>query len=498
MSLIWEDVARLRQRAVRREVSAVEIASAFLERQEVTEGKIRAFLYRPPAEEILTQARSLDERMARGEEPGLLWGIPVAIKDNMAVEGMPMTAASRILEGYHPPYDATVVKKLREAGALVAGKTNLDEWAMGSSTETSAFGPTYNPWDRSRVPGGSSGGAAAAVAAGEVPLSLGSDTGGSIRQPASFCGVAGLKPTYGHISRYGVASLASSLDHIGPLARRVADAALLYLVLRGRDPLDGQTWEAPGTPLEMPQPLDSLKGWRIGLPKEAFTHPALDAQVKEAVLAAVELLAARGAQVEECSLPTFHLSLEAYQVLMAMEAASNLARFDGIRYGRRATGESLQELYAKTRGQGFGFEVKRRILLGTYLGQAPQYPLLWERADKVRRLLRAEMEDLFRRFHVLITPTSPTVAFPFGALERDGDLRSYADIYTIPANLTGVPALSVPCGFAPHLPVGMQLLGPWGTEESLFRVARTYEEEAQWPLKPPLGEGTGVAGRRQP
>lgn len=498
MSLIWETARRLRQKVVRREVSAAEVVRAFLERQEAVEPKVRAFLHRVPEETLLEEARALDRRLAQGEEPGPLWGVPVALKDNMAVEGMPMTAASRILEGYHPPYDATVVKKLREAGALLVGKTNLDEWAMGSSTETSAFGPTANPWDRQRVPGGSSGGAAAAVAAGEVPLSLGTDTGGSIRQPASFCGVVGLKATYGYVSRYGVASLASSLDHVGPLARTVEDAALLYYVIRGRDSLDGQTWGAPEAPGHIPEPLESLKGWRLGLPKEAFAHRALDPQVKETVLAAVDLLASLGAEVEECALPTFGLSVEAYQVLMAMEAASNLARYDGIRYGRRMAGRTVQELYEKTRGEGLGTEVKRRILLGTYLAQAPQYPLLWERADKVRRLLRKEMEDLFHRYHLLITPTSPTVAFPFGALEENPDLRAYADIYTIPANLTGVPALSLPCGFEPHLPVGLQLLAPWGQEEKLFQVARTYEEEARWPLKPPLGEGTGLGGKLEP
>jgi aspartyl-tRNA(Asn)/glutamyl-tRNA(Gln) amidotransferase subunit A len=409
-----------------------------------------------------------------GDEAGAT-GIPIAIKDVIGTRGIPTTAGSRILEGYLPVYDATVVERCRTRGLSILGKTNTDEFAMGSSTENSAFGPTRNPWDPSRVPGGSGGGSAAAVAAGLAPWALGSDTGGSIKQPAALCGNVGLRPTYGTVSRYGVVAFASSLDQVGPVARNVRDCALLYSILAGRDPCDSTTVELP-EPVALPE-RDDLKGLRVGVPREFNEHEAIEPGVRAAVERAIERCRELGAEVGECSLPhSVEYGMPCYYLIAPAEASSNLARYDGVRFGYRAQAGDRLEMYERTRDEGFGEEPKRRIMVGTYALSAGYYDAFYGQAQKVRTLLSREHAEVFERFDVLVSPTSPTVAFPLGARTANPLAMYLSDLLTIPSCLAGLPGLNVPCGLSEGLPVGLQLIGPQFSENTLFRTGHALEQ----------------------
>ncbi len=476
-------ITRLTELLRSRAVSAREVTEACLKRIEAVEPQLSALLTICP-ELALAQADEADQRRRKGEDTPLL-GVPLALKDVIVTRGVRTTAASRILEHYVPPYDATVVERLRAAGAVLLGKLNCDEFAMGSSTENSAFFITRNPWNLERVPGGSSGGSAAAVAAGECFGSLGSDTGGSIRQPAACCGIVGLKPTYGRVSRYGLIAYASSLDQIGPMTRTVADAAVLLEAIAGWDPAD-----ATSSPLPVPSYSAALavevKGIRLALPKEFFGE-GLDPEVRGAVLQAVDLLQKQGALVREVSLPHTAYSIPTYYMIATAEASSNLARFDGVRYGLRVGEEDrVQEMYALTRAKGFGAEVKRRIMLGTYALSAGYYDAYYLKALKVRTLIRRDFEAAFEEADLVVTPTAPTTAFRLG--EKAGDpLQMYlSDVYTIAANLAGLPALSLPCGFdSQGLPIGVQLIGQDFQEQRLLNAAHALERELgvseRWP-----------------
>lgn len=423
-----------------------------------------------------------------GGPSGMLAGIPYALKDNICYEGVETTCASRILSGYIPPYTATVADRLRAAGAALVGKLNMDEFAMGSSTENSAFFPTRNPWDTVRVPGGSSGGAAAAVAAGMVPYALGSDTGGSIRQPAAFCGVVGLKPTYGLVSRYGLVAFASSLDQIGPLAHSVEDAAIVLQAIAGHDVRDSTSVR-----VDIPDYRSTLtggvRGLRVGVAREYFTA-GIEPGVRAAVEAAVETLRGLGATVREVSLPHTEYALSTYYLIAPAEASSNLARYDGVRYGFRAKDAAdLLDMYKKTRSEGFGPEVKRRILIGTYALSSGYYDAYYKRAQQVRTLIRRDFEQAFAGVDVIVSPTTPTTAFGLGEKLADPLTMYLNDLLTIPASLAGLPAISVPCGLADGLPVGLQLIGPMFGEATLLRAAHAYERAAGFaPMRPALAE----------
>ena len=431
-------------------------------------------------------ADTIDERVAAGEDPGPLAGVPVVLKDNLCVRGRPTTCGSKILDGWRPPYTATVVDRIVEAGGIVLAKANLDEFAMGSSTENSAFGPTRNPHDPTRVAGGSSGGSAASVAAGYVPLALGSDTGGSIRQPASLCGVVGVKPTYGAVSRYGLIAFASSLDQVGPFARTVADAALLLDVVSGHDPLDS-TSIALGVERVTPHLDEGVAGLRIGVVQELTEVDGIQAEVRDAVATAVEVLTAAGAVVETVSVPSTVYGLSAYYLIAPAEASSNLARYDGVRYGLRVDGEDVAEMNGRTRAAGFGAEVKRRIMLGTYALSAGYYDAYYGQAQRVRTLIIEDFRAAYERFDVLLSPTSPTTAFEIGAKASDPLAMYLSDICTIPTNLAGHAAISVPFGVDfGGLPIGVQVLADALGEPTMFRVARVLEDGA------PAGSG-GVA-----
>ncbi len=458
-------------------ISALEVTEASLDRIEEVEGEIGAFL--EVNEEALTQAEEIDAKRSQGHELGPLAGVPVALKDNLCTAGVKTTCASKILKDHIPVYDATVVERLKAADAVMVGKTNLDEFAMGSSTENSRFHATSNPLHLSKVPGGSSGGSAAAVAAREAVVALGSDTGGSVRQPASFCGVVGLKPTYGRVSRYGLIAFASSLDQIGPITKDVEDAALLMNIISGHDPNDTTSVERPVPDFRPEEEEYSLAGLRIGLPEEYFSE-GIDSEVTERVKDAVDMLREAGAEVGECSLPHTEYALPAYYIIAPAEASSNLARYDGVRYGYRAAGAAdLEEMYEQTRGEGFGPEVRRRIMLGTYALSAGYYDEYYLQALKVRTLIKRDFEKAFADFDVLATPTTPTAPFDLGDRTDDPLSMYLADLCTIPANLAGIPALSVPCGFPDGLPVGLQLLGQPFQEGLLLRVGRVYEERAR-------------------
>ena len=401
-------------------------------------------------------------------------GIPIALKDVIGTKGIPTTAGSRILEGYVPVYDATVVARLKAHGLRILGKTNTDEFAMGSSTENSAYGPTRNPWDPSRVPGGSGGGSAAAVSAGLAPWALGSDTGGSIKQPSALCGNVGLRPTYGTVSRYGIVAFASSLDQVGPVARTVRDCAYLYSLIAGRDPCDATTVELP-QPVALPEGED-LHGLRIGVPRELNEAEGIEPGVTAAVQAAIELLAELGAELEECSLPrSVAYGLACYYLIAPAEASSNLARYDGVRYGYRAAASERLEMYERTRDEGFGDEPKRRIMVGTYALSAGYYDAYYGQAQKVRTVIKREHDALFERLDALVSPTSPTVAFPLGARVADPLAMYLSDLLTIPSCLAGLPGLSVPCGLSEGLPVGLQIVGPRFGENTLFRIGHALE-----------------------
>ncbi len=473
--------------AVRRgERSARSVAEAALGAIAAREPELHAFLH-VAADGARADADAVDEKVRAGEDPGPLAGVPVALKDNLCTRGIPTTCASRILEGWRPPYDATVVTRLRDAGAVVVGKTNLDEFAMGSSTENSCMGPTRHPMDPSRVPGGSSGGSAAAVGAGLVPLGLGSDTGGSVRQPAALCGVVGMKPTYGMVSRYGLVAFASSLDQIGPFARSVGDAALLFEVIAGHDPKDSTSLDLP-VPAAVRSLEVGVEGLRVGVCEElvADTAPDVSRRVREAA----EDLARAGALVEEVSVPEMRLGLSAYYLIAPAEASSNLARYDGVRYGLRVDALDVAQMNTATRTAGFGPEVKRRIMLGTYALSAGYYDAYYGKAQRVRTLLIRAFDLAYERFDVLIGATAPTTAFAIGERVADPLTMYLSDVCTIPSNLSGHPAMSVPFGAGDDgLPVGVQVLAPALCEERLFQVAAALERSAAARARPGHGEG---------
>ncbi len=471
----------------RGEISAVELAGALIDRIVDADNDVRAYLTLTP-EVALEQAQAADARLRQartsGEDVPPLLGIPLAIKDVLCTAGIPTTCGSRMLEGFVPPYDATAVARLRAAGAVLLGKTNTDEFAMGSSTENSAFFPTHNPWDLGRVPGGSSGGSAAAVAAGEALGALGTDTGGSVRQPAAFCGVVGLKPTYGRVSRNGLVAFASSLDQVGTLAREVGDAALLLQRIAGHDPLDSTSAAAP-VPDYASALLGEMRGLRIGVPEEYFV-PGMEPGVEAAVRRALQELESLGATVEPVSLPHTEYALPVYYLVAPAEASANLARYDGVKYGYSAPAGELWEMYKRTRQEGFGPEVKRRIMLGTYALSAGYYDAYYLKAQKVRTLIRQDFERAFERVDVLVAPTSPTVAFPIGA-RVDDPLQMYlSDVLTLSLNLAGLCGVSVPCGFSQGLPVGMQILGRAFDEATILRVAHAYEQATPWHTRRPV------------
>jgi len=472
------------------ERAAVDVVEEHLAAIAEQEPEIHAFNV-VTADQARAAARAVDEQVAAGADPGPLAGVPVALKDNLCTRGVPTTCSSRILEGWVPPYDATVVARLAAAGAISVGKTNLDEFAMGSSTENSAFGPTCNPRDTTAVPGGSSGGSAAAVAAGFAPLALGSDTGGSIRQPASLCGVVGVKPTYGRVSRYGLIAFASSLDQIGPFAASVADAALLLEVIAGHDPADA-TSVPEAAPSLVAHLDDGVAGLRVGVVAELMgegIHPDVAARVGEAA----DALAAAGARVEDVSVPAVTYGLSAYYLIAPAEASSNLARFDGVRYGLRVDAPTTDEMMVATRTAGFGAEVKRRIMLGTYALSAGYYDAFYGQAQKVRTLIIRDFGAAYDGFDVLLSPTSPTTAFPLGAI-ADPLTMYLNDICTIPSNLAGDPAMSVPYGTGGDgLPVGVQVLAPALAEAAMFRTAAVLEAAAPGPPG-----GSGSPDRRRP
>jgi aspartyl-tRNA(Asn)/glutamyl-tRNA(Gln) amidotransferase subunit A len=474
-------IAEWRGKLRRGEVSARDLTEAALARLQAVEPQVHAFL-EVCAERALADADRVDAARAAGEELPPLAGIPVAIKDNLCTRGIRTTCSSRMLEHFVPPYESTVTERLWKAGAVLIGKTNLDEFAMGSSTETSAFGPTRNPWDPTRVPGGSSGGSAAAVASGACQVSLGSDTGGSIRQPASFCGVVGLKPTYGRVSRWGLVAFASSLDQVGPFSGTVADAAEVLQVIAGEDPRDATCLKAP-VPDYLAQIDQPLAGLRVGLIQECFLEEGLDGRVKASVLAAAQVLASLGCELVDVSCPRFDDGIATYYVIAPSEASANLARYDGVKYGLRSeasgSADNLAAMTALTRAEGFGDEVKRRILIGTYALSAGYVDAYYKKAQRVRTLIRQDFDRAFERVDVLLSPTSPTTAFRFGAHTDDPLAMYLADLLTIPANLAGLPAISVPCGFDDQgLPIGLQLVAGVLEEGKLLRVAHQYERAA--------------------
>ena len=466
----------------RREISAAELAEAHLARVAALDPEIGAYLAVTP-DAAREQAADADGRIARGEA-GPLAGVPMQLKDNLSTKGVPTTCASRMLEEYVPPYNATAAVRLRDAGAVLLGKGNMDEFAMGSSSETSAFKVVRNPWDRARAPGGSSGGPAAAVAAGLAPYALGSDTGGSIRQPAALCGVVGLKPTYGLVSRYGLIAFASSLDQIGPITRSVEDAALVLNAIAGHDPLDSTSIPAP-TPDYADGIEGGVRGLRVGVVPE-YLGEGIAPAVAESVKAAVAVLESLGASVEEVSLPASRAALAVYYVIAPSECSANLARYDGVKYGysdQRADG--MWAALDATRRNGFGPEVRRRILMGAYALSAGYYDAYYKKAQQVRTLIRREFRDAFRRVDVLALPTAPTTAFEIGGIV-DPVVMHANDVCTIPANIAGIPGISVPCGFADGLPVGLQLLGPHLSEAALLRAAYAYEQAAEWRARRPV------------
>jgi aspartyl-tRNA(Asn)/glutamyl-tRNA(Gln) amidotransferase subunit A len=472
------------------EFSSRELVQAALDRIARLEPSLHAFLH-VAAGRALAEAQAADQELsasaksksAKSKSKKPLLGIPIAIKDVLSVEGLPCTCGSKILEGYVPPFTATAVQRLQEAGAIVIGKTNTDEFAMGSSTENSAYGVTHNPWDLSRVPGGSSGGSAAAVAARCVPAALGTDTGGSVRQPASLCGVTGLKPTYGRVSRYGLVAFGSSLDCVGTFARTAQDVSALFTVMAGQDPLDATSADTPVQPLKFGK--GDLKGLKVGVPKEYFIS-GIQPEVAQKVRAAIDALRGLGAELREISLPHTEYALPVYYIIAPAEASANLARFDGVRYGPRAEADSMWEVYFRTRGERFGPEVTRRIMLGTYALSAGYYDAYYGQAQKVRTLIKRDFEAAFREVDVIAAPTAPGTAFVIGAHANDPLAMYLEDVFTLPANLAGVPGISFNVGFdAQNLPVGMQLIGSYFREDVLLRAAHAYQQATEWHRKEP-------------
>ncbi len=472
--------ARRRLRAG--EISAVELTQAHLERIRILDPHVHAYLA-ITEEHALSAAAEADRRLAAGDDAPLL-GLPVAIKDVLTTEGIVTTAGSRILEGFVPPYTATAVQRLLKAGAVMLGKTNTDEFAMGSSTENSGYFVTHNPWDLERVPGGSSGGSAAAVAARMALGALGTDTGGSVRQPAAFCGVSTIKPTYGRVSRYGLIAFASSLDQVGTFGRTVEDAALLLNVIAGHDPHDSTSLDVP-VPNYLAALNDDIEGLRVGVPREYFIE-GMQPEVEQAVHAAIAQLEALGAEVREISLPHTEYALPVYYLIAPSEASANLARFDGVRYGPRAQGRTLWDVYKTTRGQGFGAEVKRRIMLGTYALSAGYYDAYYLKAQKVRTLIKQDFDRAFADVDVIATPTTPTTAFRIGE-KTDDPLQMYlSDVFTLAASLAGISGAVVPCGFDTQgLPIGLQIIGPALGEEVVLRAAHAYQQSTDWHTRTP-------------
>ena len=478
MSLLNLTLPEVHNKLHAKEFSVSELVAASYARIGKVEEQVRAYLTLDE-EGAQATARRLDDKLAAGEERGLLFGLPAGIKDNIVTEGLRTTCASQFLRNFDPVYDATVVKKLKAADTVTLGKLNMDEFAMGGSNENSSFYPARNPWNLDHVPGGSSGGSAAAVAAGEAYFTLGSDTGGSIRQPASYCGVVGLKPTYGRVSRFGLVAFASSLDQIGPLTKNVEDSAYVLQAISGYDAMDSTSAN-----VEVPDFLSALtgdvKGLRIAVPKE-YIGEGVDASVKETVLAGLKVLEGLGATWEEVSLPHTEYAVASYYLLASSEASSNLARFDGVRYGVRAENpDNLLDMYHRSRSEGFGSEVKRRIMLGTYALSSGYYDAYYLKAQKVRTLIKNDFDEVFKNYDVIIGPTAPTTAFKLGS-QVDNPLTMYLnDILTIPVSLAGVPAISVPCGFADGLPVGMQIIGKAFDESTVLRVAHAFEQHTEY------------------
>ena len=510
MSLIRSTATALLEQLGSGAISSAELTRAFLDQIESHDGAVCAFLD-VASQAALKRAEGIDQRRAAGESLGRLAGIPIAIKDVLCTEGWQTTCASRMLEGFVPPYDATVIAKLKAADAVLVGKTNMDEFAMGGSTENSAFATTRNPWDLSRTPGGSSGGAAASLAASMAPLAIGTDTGGSIRQPAAFCGIAGLKPSYGRVSRYGLVAFASSLDQVGPLAATAEDVGLLLEVIAGHDPLDSTSANQP-VPLYSQTIKQPLQGLKLGLVREHFSE-GLDAEIEAAIQEAVGAFTARGAVIKDISLPHSKYAISTYYIIAPSEASSNLARYDGVHYGYRTDESKMLEqlgreqtelakagkqtaadeldtplvrMYRQTRAEGFGPEVKRRIMLGTYALSAGYYDAYYLKALKVRRLIRQDYDAAYRDVDLILGPTSPLPPFPIGEMVDD-PLRMYLqDLYTVSANLTGNCAMSIPCGFTrAGLPIGLQLQGPGFEEERLLQAAYMFQQDTDWHLKKP-------------
>ncbi len=472
-NLVDLTISSLRQLLDQREVSAVEVTRAYLERIEKVDSKIKAYLT-VTGDQAMEAARAADEHMASGETAPLT-GIPLGIKDVICTKGVPTTCASRMLEGFIPPYNATLMERLNGQHAVILGKLNMDEFAMGSSTENSAFFPTHNPWDLKRIPGGSSGGSAASVAARTCAGSFGSDTGGSIRQPASHCGVVGIKPTYGRVSRFGLIAFASSLDQIGPIARDVTDCAILLEAASGYDPKDSTSVNKQ-VPSYIGSLKEGLKGLRIGVPEEYFI-PGMDPEVEEAIRNGVSTLKEQGAEIIDINLPHTEFAVATYYIIAPAEASSNLSRYDGVKYGFRAEGyRDLLEMYTRTRSAGFGPEVKRRIMVGTYCLSAGYYDAYYKKASKVRTLITRDFQDAFARCDCIAAPVAPTPAFELGE-KKDDPLQMYlSDIFTIPVNLAGIPSISVPCGISKEgLPIGMQLMAGHFQEETIFKVAYNLE-----------------------
>ena len=486
----YPHAAEIAERVLSGGTTAAATVAAAVDRIAAVEPRVKAFLH-ADRERSAALAAKMDEQIGGGARPPLA-GVPIAVKDNLCVDGEPCTCASRMLAGFRPPYTATAVQRLLDAGAVPVGRTNMDEFAMGSSTENSVAGPSRNPWDLDRAPGGSSGGSAAAVAAGAVPIALGSDTGGSIRQPAAFCGVVGLKPTYGRVSRYGLVAFASSLDQIGPFAKTVRGAATALQAIAGHDPLDSTSLADP-VPDYLTDLDEPLAGLRVGVVPEHYGL-GLDNDVAAAVKDAVEVYRSLGAETVEIELPHSRYSVATYYLIAPSEASSNLARYDGVHYGHRAKGfDSLEELYENSRGEGFGDEVKRRIMLGTYALSSGYYDAYYDRAMRVRRLILGDYERAFAACDVIASPVTPTTAFAIGELADDPLAMYLSDAYTISANLAGIPAISLPCGFSKGLPVGLQLLAPALAEPKLLRAARMYEAATDWHERvPPEAALTGA------
>ena len=478
MKLYNKSAHELHEMLVGKEISSKELTEAVLVRMDETEDRIHAYITET-RDIALRQAAAADERIARGEQISYFEGIPGVIKDNICTKGVKTTCASKMLENFVPPYDATVMKRLETVRPVILGKANMDEFAMGGSTENSAFYPTRNPWNVECVPGGSSGGSAAAVAAGSAIWALGSDTGGSIRQPASFCGVVGMKPTYGRVSRYGLVAFASSLDQIGPVTRDVTDCAHLLQAIAGHDEQDS-TSSASEVPDFTKALVQDVKGLKIGIPKEFFVK-GMDAEVEQAVRQAIDKLQALGAEIQEISLPHTEYAISVYYLIAPAEAATNLERYDGVSYGARVDGADVVEMMTKTRSEKFGEEVKRRILIGNYALSAGYYDAYYLKALKVRRLIKEDYDKAFEKVDVIVTPTAPTPAYRIGAMTNDPLKMYLQDIYTVPLNLAGLPGISVPCGYSREkLPIGLQIIGKPLDEATVLRTAYTYEQSQEF------------------